>query len=459
MNNNFDYNKNLKYVIENKVNVSDIKEQNNVLDSKSYNQTFENIQNNLNLLYEKTRILQDMMAYSTLFIKNEIDESVAECKDLLKSIEDNRDLIKDSAYINYNIKLQSIFDTYSDRNNSPIKGVEFYNGSITLNNNLIEDIKCNNVEISGESLNSNIMNSKDDIIEEKSYRSFYMFDRPQKNPVREKIILNFEQTKTINKINFITSNAKIESIEFTDDNNKVQTLTKYDTNLFKNKNVKKMVISISCDNYMASQINYNDVKDKDFWDIINNIKNDENLLVDKKKYYYYLFGLDKIEIMYVTKSNKSCFISKEIKIDKLKNNEYISLDSTYSCEEGSVEFYIIDGTNEIPILPENRTEVIHEKVFYKTPTRFVIDNINSIKVYKNGIPAKISLNEAISDPEENYTVSYIPKDSSAIENLINDKIKIKAIIRTYNEDYIPFIKSIQIKKYGGGALWIDNTKI
>lgn len=459
MNSDFDYNKNLKYITENKVKLDNIKEQNIVLDSKSYNDTFKSIENNLNLLYEKTRTLQDMMRYSTLFIKNEIDESVAECKDLLKSIEENRDLIKDSAYINYNIKLQSIFDTYSDRNNSPIKGVEYYNSSITLNNNLIEDVKCNNVEISGEYLNSNIMNTKGDIIEDKSYRTFYMFDRPQKNPIKERIVLNFEKIKTINKINFITSNCKIDSIEFTDENNKIHIENKYDTNLFKNKNIKKIAINISCNNYMISQINYNDVKDKDFWNIINNIKKDDNLLVDEKKFYYYLFGLDKIEIMYVSKSNKSCFVSKDIKIEKLKNNEYIALDSSYSCENGSIEFYLLDGTNEIPILAENETNVIHEKVFYKMPTRFTIDDINSIKVYKDGIPMKISLNEAMNDPEENYTVSYKPKDANSIERLINDKIKIKAIIRTYNENYIPFIKSIQIKKYGGGALWIDNSTI
>lgn len=459
MNNEFDYNKNLNFISENKINTEKISKQETVLDSKKYNESFECVENTLNSLYEKTRTLQNIIEYSTLFLKNEIDESVAECKALLKSIEENRDLIKDSAYINYNVKLQSIFDTYSDRNNSPIKGVQFYNGAITLNNNLIEDIKCNNVQISSETINSNIMNTKEDIAESQTYRSFYMFDRPQKNPVREKIIINFEKIKTINKLNLIESNCKIESIEFTDENDKVSVIKDYNINLFKNKNVKKIAINISCNNYMISQIDYNDVKDKDFWDIINNIKNDENLIIDKKKYYYYLFGLDRISIEFVTKDNKSCFISKEIKIDMLKDNEYLALSSSYSCEEGNVEFYIIDGTTEIPIIPENQKEVIHEKVFYKMPTMFTIDNINSIKVYKNRIPVKISLNEAMNDPDEQYTVSYVPKDASSITTLLNDRIKVKAIIRTYNSDYIPFINSIQIKKYGGGTLWIDNTKI
>ncbi len=459
MNNEFDYNKNLNFISENKINTEKISKQETVLDSKKYNESFECVENTLNSLYEKTRTLQNIIEYSTLFLKNEIDESVAECKALLKSIEENRDLIKDSAYINYNVKLQSIFDTYSDRNNSPIKGVQFYNGAITLNNNLIEDIKCNNVQISSETINSNIMNTKEDIAESQTYRSFYMFDRPQKNPVREKIIINFEKIKTINKLNLIESNCKIESIEFTDENDKVSVIKDYNINLFKNKNVKKIAINISCNNYMISQIDYNDVKDKDFWDIINNIKHDENLIIDKKKYYYYLFGLDRISIEFVTKDNKSCFISKEIKIDMLKDNEYLALSSSYSCEEGNVEFYIIDGTTEIPIIPENQKEVIHEKVFYKMPTMFTIDNINSIKVYKNRIPVKISLNEAMNDPDEQYTVSYVPKDASSITTLLNDRIKVKAIIRTYNSDYIPFINSIQIKKYGGGTLWIDNTKI
>ena len=459
MDNKFDFNNNLDFLVNNKVNTSTAEKQDKVLNSKNYNKTFKCIEESLNLLYEKTRTMQDIIDYSNIFIRNEIDETVSECKSLLKNIESNRDLMKDSAYINYNIKLQSIFDTYSDRNNSPIKGVQMHNGVLTLNNSTIEDIELNNVDLETKSKNHNILNTKDDIYISKNYRTFYMFDRTQRDPIREKLIFNLTKVKTVNKIDIIPSNCKVNSIEYTLDNGQVEVVKDYEVNLFKNRNVKSIAINIECNNYMTSQVNYNEVKDDDFWEIVENIKKDENLIVDKKKYYYYLFGLDKIYIQFVDKSNKSCFISKELKIEDLKEHEYLALESEYMCENGNIEFSIIDGTTEKPILPESEKYVYHEKVFYKTPTRFTIEDINSIKVYEDGIPVKISLSEAMNDTNEKYTVSYKPKGATTLDSLLNNTIKVKALIRNYDNNYIPFIKSIQVKKYGGGTLWTDQAQI
>lgn len=459
MENKFDFNKNLEFLINTTVDTSKAVEQDKILNSKNYNDTFQMIEDSLNLLYEKTRTIQNLIDYSNSFIKNEIDETITECKSLLDNIENNRDLMKDSAYINYNVKLQSIFDTYADRNNSPIKGVEMHNGVITLSNNVIEEIEFNNIVVESKSSTNNILNTAEDIIFDRNYRTFYMFDRTQKNSIQEKITIHLGKVKTINKINLIPSNCTIKSLELTLEDNSIEVIQGYDINLIRNRNVKNITINIECKNYMISQVNYNEVKDKNFWDLIEDIKNDENLIVDKEKYYYYLFGLDKISIQYTEPETKSCFISKEIKVDNLKSNEYLSLAADYNCEAGNIEFYIVDGTNEIPILPEGESEVIQEQVFYKIASRFTVDDISTIKIYKNGILSKTSLNEAINSTDEGYTVSYVPKDASSVTGLLNDTIKVKAIIRNYNPNYIPFIKSIQIKKYGGGSLWIDQVQI
>ena len=457
--NKFNLDNDLDFLINNKVDVSNIALQKTILNSKDYNKTFKCIEDSLNLLYEKTRTIQNIIDYSNSFIRTEIDETVTECKSLLDSIENNRDLLKDSAYINYNVKLQTILDTYSDRNNTPIKGVVLHNGAITLNNNSVEVVDLPYILIEAKDSNSNILNTADQIQTNNNYRTFYMFDRAQKDPIKEKIIIELPKVKTINKVNLIPSNCNITSIEFKDENGMTETIDGYDINLFKNRNVKSIAINIESSNYIMSQINYKEVEDQEFWDIINDIKKDENLLVDAKKHYYYLFGLDKISVEYVDIEDTSCFVSKDIKIDKLKDDEYISLVSDYSCVEGSIEFYIMDGTNEIPILPETQKRVEHEKIFYKTPTMFAIDDMSSVKVYKNRIPSTSNINEAINNTNEDYTVSYTPKNATIIENLLNDTIKVKAIIRTYNKNYIPHIKSIKIKKYGRSSLWIDNNKI
>lgn len=459
MESKFDFEKNLEFLTSKEVNVQDITMQKNILNSSDYNKTFKCIEESLNLLYEKTRTMQNIIDYSNSFIRTEIDNAITECKSLLDNIETNRDLLKDSAYINYNVKLQSIFDTYSDRNNAPIKGVVLHNGVLTLNNNSVEVIDITELQIESKNANNNVLNTKDDIQTNNNYRTFYMFDRAQKDPIREKITIELPNIKTINKVNLIPSNCKVTSIEFTNENGQIEELKGYNVNLFKNRNVKRISINIECDNYIMSQIDYNKVGNKQFWDIINDLKKDENLFVDQKKFYYYLFGLDKISIEYVDIEESSCFVSKDIKVDNLKEDEYIALEADYSCEEGNIEFYIIDGTTEIPILPESQKNVLHEKIFYKTPTMFTIDDISSIKIYDNRVPSKVNINNAMNSTDERFTVSYKPKNATTIETLMNNTIQVKAVIRTYNKNYIPYIKSIQIKKYGRSSLWIDNNQI
>lgn len=455
MESKFDLNSNLDFLIDTKVDLSNVKEQDKVLDSDKYNNTFKAIEDSLNLLYEKTRTVQNVIDYANSFIKNEIDETITECKTLLSNIENNRDVMKDSAYINYNVKLQSIFDTYSDRDNTPIKGVEMHNGVITLNNNVVEDVILDNVTLESTNENYNVFNTLDEISTDKTYRTMYMFDRTQKDSIKETIILHFSKVRTINKINFIPSNCTINSITYTYEDGSTEVINSYDINLSKSRNVKTISIEIECKNYIISNIDYESISGKDFWEEIEN----ETIDMNSSKYYYYLFGLDKISVQYAEPDSKSCFVSKEIKIESLQENEYLALQADYSCENGNIEFYIIDGTNEIPILPEGETSVIEEQVFYKVATRFTVDDISSIKMYKDSIPSKTSLNEAINNSEEGYTVSYTPKSATAISSTLNNTIKVKAIMRCYDKNYIPFIKSIQIKKYGGDTLWTDQAQI
>jgi len=455
MENKFDLDANLDFLINTKVDTSKVEDQVKTLDSAKYNKSFQTVEDSLNLLYEKIRTVQNVIDYANSFIKSEIDETITECKSLLNDIENNRDVMKNSAYINYNVKLQSIFDTYSDRNNTPIKGVEMHNGVITLNNSTIEDIILDNATLVSGSENYNVFNNLDEISTNNNYRTLYMFDRPQKNSIKEKIILHFPKVRTVNKINFIPSNCTINSIEFTYEDGSTETVTGYNINLAKNRNVKTISVNVECKNYVISNLNYVKGNKKDFWDKLDN----QEISINDTKFYYYLFGLDKILIQYAEPDMKSCFISKDIKIESLKENEYLTLQADYSCEKGNIEFYIIDGTNEISILPEGETSVVEEQVFYKVATRFTVDDIASIKMYKNSIPSKISLNEAINSTEEGYTVSYNPKSATSITNILSNTIKVKAVIRCYDINYIPYIKSIQIKKYGGDALWIDQAQI
>lgn len=455
----FDYDKAMKFLLDSNLENTiekNIALQDKILNSNNFNATFQYIEESLNFLYEKSRTLENVIEYSNLYLKNEINNSINECKSLLLSIEKDRDLTKDNSYIKYNVPFVLESNNYTDRDNSAIANTVLYDNKLTLANSNINTYRPTNISVTQVSKNNNLESTLEDLINNNSYRTFYMFNGPQGNSIKEKITIKLDEPSKINKINFTLSNALISEIKFTlEDGNE------YNVNnigLFKPQVVTQIDIEINCTNYIMSQIDYREYSktNNDFWSTIDTLKADENLELDKPRFYYYLFGLDNLSIEYVSIEKQSCFYSKDIKIDSIKTNEHLTIDTEDSIERGSIEYYMVDGTEMIPILPEKQTQVIDEKIFHKTATRFSYDAKEPITIKRNGDIVKMTLQEAINKNEKDvtYTVSYTPIINN-ITSLNNNTIKIKAVIRTYDDNFTSFIKSINIKKYGGGKLWID----
>lgn len=457
----FDFEKNLNYLLDNpldkKISDKEIKMQNKIMNSKDFNETFQYIEEAMNFLYEKERMLQDIIKYSDLYLKNEINNSITECKTLLAAIENDRDLTKNNSYIKYAVPFNFNGGTSAtDRDNSAISNTSLYDGRLSLDNIVLNSYKMNSVEIIQNFKNNNIKNTISSFILDNSYRTFYMFSGPQSTSIKEKLIVKLDNPSKVNKLTFSTSNCNIDKVTLILDDDSREEIPNIYNGLFKTRVIKSLEIEFSCTNYIKSQVNYNDLKDEDFWTTVQKIEEDQNLIVDKDKYYYYLFGIDNLQIQHVNIDAQNCFISKEVKIDELQVNEHLALDVEDSIERGSIEYNIIDGTDVIPILPENIKQVVDEKIFYKMPLRFNYDATKPILVKRNGDIVKMSLQEAINKNEKGvtYTVSYTPI-LNPINKLLNSKIKLKVIIRKYENDFNSFVKSINIKKYGGGKLWID----
>lgn len=175
------------------------------------------------------------------------------------------------------------------------------------------------------------------------------------------------------------------------------------------------------------------------------------------KYSYY-FGIDNLKVKNVKINETCCFISKTIYLESIEEEDYIELDANYYIDDiSSIEFYIIDGENEIPILPINDTKVMNEKVFFGLSTRFIVDDSNEVIIKQDSKITTYTLNDVLYpttiDTSLNYNITYTPKTSYKYKPL-NNNIKVKVIIRTYGvQEYIPYVKSIKIRKYGGSALW------
>ena len=163
---------------------------------------------------------------------------------------------------------------------------------------------------------------------------------------------------------------------------------------------------------------------------------------------------------YVFFNNDCYFISETINTGTFNDGDYlqIEVDDNYG-EFSSIEYFIMDGDMEIPLLPVNEKFVYNEKIFPEDELRFVVDEdlysegIFAIK--KNGLVINSTIDEVNNLYDADYCVSYQPIKEVYSYTPINNSIRIKAIIRIFGDtlDTIPYIKTISIRKYGGTTLW------
>lgn len=187
--------------------------------------------------------------------------------------------------------------------------------------------------------------------------------------------------------------------------------------------------------------------------------NDSSTSKYTEKKYSYHFGIDNIELSEIYVEDNMCFISEDIEIGELAEDEYIQLTSSYNTgDNGSIEFYVLDGAEPAPILPIDTDTVINEKIFFGLRTRFAIDTDCDVVIKKDGSVVDTTLDQAINSNKDGYTVSYTPLDAHDLVTK-NYSIRVKAILRTYDKNAkAPYIKNIAIRKYGRSTAWERATK-
>lgn len=466
----------------------DIKLQEQILNSSNFNYSMENIETNLNRLYENFRHIENMNNYCKTFLSVKIDNYKSEAESILNLIEDIRDINKNMAYIDYEVPLINSSNNLKDRNNSKIKECKYQNGLLILNNEIETNIDFDSC--SKKTLSIPYMDNLN-AIKTEPYRTTYIEDNIVTNGMREIITIHFPSPVKLNNIDIKVSNCTIENIVYKYLNGTEEYEKKYVTGFSKDRQVTSISFDLLCKNYTHSvykidknkmtddtwskikeyeyaelanietQIELDEfievIRDKDST-IINDVTGQNVNIVSLNKYSY-MFGIDHIKLKYVKAEKESCFISKDINIGNLKKEEYINLISDANKSEGnSIEYYILDGEKEIPLLTTDESKVEDEKIFTNMGLRFMQGENDSITIKNNGYVVDMSLEDAIKQSNQTYSVDYYPNDDICYSYTpINNTIKIKAIIRRFNDfAEMPYIKSIKVRKYGGAAPWIEN---
>jgi len=182
---------------------------------------------------------------------------------------------------------------------------------------------------------------------------------------------------------------------------------------------------------------------------IDSIENQNQEIV---KQVVYDFGIDSVVARYTSPKPISGFVSSQINIGACS---YITLSVKTSGKlDGRMEFSIIDGSTETPILPEEmEKQVLQEKLFPGMQTRFSMNTEESYTIYKDGAASSLTYEQVLAMPLDDgeYSISYISNGEYKYIP-VNEQIRLKVIARCTDNKPVP-IKAMTIKKFGGEMPW------
>ena len=478
---------------------TDIYLQSNVLNSDNINNTFKAIEKTLNTLYEKTRYLEDSIAYTKEFLETRINDFNIQIDSVLHEIENIADSSKNLSYVSYNIPFIKNTETILDRDLlSNLYPLTIKDKTLTLDysiNNVKDFSTCS--RISDTLPYHNNLNK----IKEEPYRAIYLEERLAPDGCTESIIVYFNEPVIINTLDVKLVNCKMINLRYGLINGVEEYVGDYSLDLpVVNRVCTYIRFDLVCTNYdlITYEVDKTKITDniwsklQDFeYNSIANLENkfdasdiiskttinsatgkktfvaySESVATTSMKMYSYVFGIDSFNVRNVEYYTDGYMISDPITIGHLKNGEFIRLNVKHNkqttCE---ISYSILDGDVEIPIAIMEDGLIQNELIFANIDTRFSLD-------YDSGglyIPEVISQNGIIIDSSyvdakekilqgdtNRYSITYNSESDHYDYQPINDTIRVKCYIRRYGTvKDIPYIESISIRKYGEDSLWIN----
>ena len=475
-----------------------ITRQEEIMNSEDFNNSLLSIQNNLDILYEKTRYLESSIDYTKTFLDQKIKTFDDRMASIIKSVEDIKSINKNMSYLEFPVPFQRNTVDTTDRNKDyKVEPCDLNDNSkvLTLSAHANQTYKFTSINRTSEKMpyDSNI----NDMINGEKYRAIYIEDRLQRDGIIENYTCYLPYAVEVNNINIVPVNCTVHNTTLVYPNGVTELLDDKITGINVNSRmITHFTFSLKCTTYEIVEY----VLDKELanadnvWDEIKNFEYNLNFdkdtkveveaLIERtsidvksgrsktKKYkdapgetvkivkYIYVLGIDSITANLLMLNNNCYFLSETIDTGHFEQSDYLQLAVSDNIGEfSSIEYYIVDGNMEIPILPISEKYVYNERIFPETDLRFEMDEglyaAGVIKIKKDGMAIDTTLNNVIDQYDGVYSISYQQDPNVYSYTPINDSIRIKAIIRYYGNtlDTIPYIETINIRKYGGNTLW------
>ena len=183
-----------------------------ILKSDYINESFKQIENTLNTLYEKTRYLEDSIAYTKQFLETRISYFNNEISAILHEIENVADSAKNLSYISYNVPFVENKKSIFDRNGlTNIQPLVIRDDKLTLDyiTNKTQPFSLWSRISDSIPYNDNMPNIKDE-----PYRVIYLEEKVIPDGLTETIYVYFDEPTIINGLSIKLSNCFIRNMKF-----------------------------------------------------------------------------------------------------------------------------------------------------------------------------------------------------------------------------------------------------
>ena len=218
------------------------------LNSDDANTAFKNMETSLNMLYENTRYLEDAISYCNAFLNLKIEEYNQDIQEVLKGIENIRDINKNSAYIEYLCSFEDDLSIKKDRNDTIISNMLLKEKSLMLGIKSSKDIEYLNATKTSSFVPyyNNLENIKTEF-----YRTFYIEEKIANKGISETITINLEHPTEINYIDIKNVNSNIENFRLVYVNG-TEEYIKYESGIIPKAIVAQIKFDLVCKKYNTS---------------------------------------------------------------------------------------------------------------------------------------------------------------------------------------------------------------
>lgn len=474
--------------------------QSNVLNSDYLNKSFKDIENTLNILYEKTRFLEDSIAYTKEFLETRINDFHNEINSVLHEIENTADSAKKLSYISYNVPFVKNTKTILDRD-----GLTNLRPLVIRNNNLTLNYLIDNDQVfSMWSRMSDSVPYKDNLknVKKEPYRAIYLEEKLIGKGIAETIYVYFNEPTIVNTLHIKPVNCHVTNLKFGLINGIEEHIGDYTIDMTVQERVCTYIkFDLMCTNYdsivytldksLITDNLWSKVQEFEYNQISNvETKFDASVILSKTvksaedgkkktiaynsvdnkttttlKMFSYVFGIDEFDIKNSKYYTDGYMISDPVTIGALKENEYIRLEVKHNKNECSeISYAILDGDREIPIAIMNEDWIENELIFGNMDSRFEMDFDSGMSyegeiIKKNGVVIETSYIDAKQqalNSDDRFCITYKTGMDYYDYKPLNKTIRIKCYIRTFGDvKHVPYISSIAIRKYGEESLWIN----